>query len=153
IEISFVPGSWGFTDATTSDFVGPVSPQNFLVGGVATPNIGYLDVQLTPTKGDALDLASIADSDPELAITGTGAGDVALLAAAAPTQLPNTNVFRYYLTGSFVPGTVTVTFIPGSFSSNGIANLGTDAHLVVQQLTGDIDDPLPGDTTTTDQLN
>ena len=117
VTIGFVPGSYGFTDASLSTFVGPVAPINFTVGGVATPNIGYVDVQLTPTAGDTLDLTTILDADAELQFSGAGAGNVAPLAAATPTQLPGTSTFRYYVTGSFAPGAVDVTILGGSFAS------------------------------------
>src|SRR5262249_32005010 len=42
VQIAFTPGSYGFTNSTTSTFVGPVAPENFLVDGVATPNIHWL---------------------------------------------------------------------------------------------------------------
>jgi hypothetical protein len=57
VEIDFLSGS---------PFTGPVAPVNFMVDGVATPNLHYIDVQLTPTAGDTLDLASITDPGAEL---------------------------------------------------------------------------------------
>ena len=59
-------------------------------------------------------------------------------------------MFRYYLSGAFVPGAVNVTFLPGSFSSNsttnptGYDNLAKTDHFTVQQLTADLADPQSG---------
>ena len=77
VEIDFLPGS---------PFTGPVAPVNFMVDGVATPNLHYLDVQLTPTAGNTLDLATITDTAPEFALTGAGAAGVQLVTDAAPTE-------------------------------------------------------------------
>ena len=63
VQITFIADSYGFTDGSTNTFTGPVAPENFTVDGVATPNIHYVDVQLTPTNGDSLDLASIDRHD------------------------------------------------------------------------------------------
>ena len=159
VEITFINGGYSFVGGGTSTFIGPVAPVNFTVDGVATPNIHYLDVQLTPTGGDTLDLASIDDTAPELALSGAGAGTVALLADAMPTELPGTTIFRYYLSGSFAPGPVTVGFIAGSFSSSsavhaaGFQNLAKTDGFDVQQLTATLADPNAGGMTGTDTLN
>ena len=76
VQVVFNPGT----------FTGPVAPANFIVDGVATPNIHHLDVQLTPTAGNTIDLASIDDTAPELALSGPGAGSLALVADAAPRR-------------------------------------------------------------------
>ena len=66
VQITFIAGSYGFTDGSTNTFTGPVAPEHFTVDDVATPNLHYVDVQLTPTNGDSLDLSSITDTTPEL---------------------------------------------------------------------------------------
>ena len=141
-----------------NDFVGPVAPVNFLVGGVATPNIGYLDVLISPTAHDTLDVASIGQDD--LQISGIGRGDVASLLAATPTQLTGTSIFRFYVTGTYAPGEVVVSFAAGAFTSHHvegttdihIGNLATTQRFTIQQLTGDILTQ-PGTPTPTDTLN
>ena len=87
VSITFLTGGYGFTDGTKSTFTGPSAPVNFTVDGVATPNIHYVDVQLTPTAGDSLDLSSIEDSSPEFALAGPGAAGVQLVTDEAPTQI------------------------------------------------------------------
>ncbi|HEX6131015.1 MAG TPA: hypothetical protein VF044_04745, partial [Actinomycetota bacterium] len=144
LTISFLPGSFAFVDGSPNDFVGPVAPESFLVGGVATPNLGWLDAQLAPTAGDELDLASIADAAPELALSGAGAGTIAFHGAAAPTQLPGSTTFRFYITGAFAPGAVDLAVLAGSFSSGGVVNLASEARFFVQQLTGSLADPPAG---------
>ena len=141
VSITFDTGSYGFTDNSTSTFTGPVAPTSFLVDGVATPNIHYVDVLLTPTSGDSLDVSSITDTAPEFALTGPGAGSVQLLPDAAPTLLPGTATYRYYVGGAFAPGLVTVGFIAGSFASGAYTNLALDDHLTVGELTATFVNP------------
>ncbi len=143
VQVVFNPGT----------FTGPVAPSNFTVDGVATPNIHHVDVQLTPTTGNTIDAASIADTDPELALSGPGASGVSLVAHAAPTQLPGTTTYRYYVSGSFAPGEVNVDFIAGSFSSGGFTNLGKSDGFSVQQLTAAIASPGPGAMTGVQTIN
>ena len=144
VQVVFNPGT----------FTGPVAPANFIVDGVATPNIHHLDVQLTPTAGNTIDLASINDTAPELALSGPGAGSLTLVADAAPTQLPGTtSTYRYYVSGSFAPGKVEVDFIASSFTSGGFANLGKSDSFTVQQLTAALADPGSGAMTGVQTIN
>ena len=144
VSITFIPGSYGFTDGTTSTFTGPVSPQSFTVDGVATPNVHYLDVLLTPTSGDSLTLSTITDSTPEFTLTGAGVGTVELLADAAPTALPGTSDFRYYVAGQFAAGEVDVGFIANSFASGAYTNLARTDKFTLGQLTAAVVDPNAG---------
>ena len=54
VTIDFTPGGYGFTDATVTDGAADTTPVDFTVGGVATPNIGWLDVILAPTSAGEL---------------------------------------------------------------------------------------------------
>ena len=159
VEITFLNGGYGFVGGPPSTFLGPVAPVNFTVDGVATPNIHYIDVQLTPTAGDTLDVSSIDDTTPEFTLSGSGVGTAQLLADATPTLLPGGSTFRYYLSGAFAPGEVDVDFIAGSFSSSspvhplGFTNLAKSDSFTVQQLTATIADPQPGGITGVDTLN
>ena len=159
VAITFLPGGYGFTDGSTSTFTGPVNPVSFTVDGVATPNIHYLDVTLTPTSGDTLDVASVTDTSPEFALSGAGAAGVQLVTDAAPTQLPGTSTFRYYVSGSFGPGTVTLAFAAGSFTSSnaanpsGYGNLASSASFLVQQPTAALADPQTGSLGSLQTLN
>ena len=75
LTITFQPGSYGFlSGAGTTTSTAQSTPTDFTVGGIATPNIGYLDVQLAATAGTELDEATITDADPELRLAGAGAG-------------------------------------------------------------------------------
>ena len=57
-----------------------------------------------------------------------GTGDVASLLAATPTQLPGTSIFRFYVTGTYAPGEVVVTFAAGAFTSHHVEGT-TDIHI------------------------
>src|SRR5439155_132039 len=50
--LTFLTGSWGFTDTTLAGAVTPVA----LTGAATTAATHYLDVRLTPTAGDQIDL-------------------------------------------------------------------------------------------------
>ncbi|HEX6130520.1 MAG TPA: hypothetical protein VF044_02260, partial [Actinomycetota bacterium] len=130
-------------DPVVNTATGPVAPVNFTVGGVATPNVSYLDIRFTPTSGDEIDAASVEDAGDELLVTNENGSTVALL-AAAPTRLPGTNVWRYYLAGSFAAGSVTVELLEGTFASGAHTNLGEEESFLAQQLTGDLVDPPAG---------
>ena len=82
----------------------------------------------------------------------------------APIQLPNSTIFRYFLTGDFVAGAVVVEFLAGSFqsvemdeagieSSDTTPNLGEFEGFIVQQLTADLADPMVGDLIGVDAIN
>src|SRR5918994_2440180 len=153
VSITFLPLEFGFTDGTLSSAAGSTTPTDFTIGGVATPNITYIDVQLGATAGDALDATSIDDTDAEFTLTGTGVGSAALIDALRPTRLAGTSTYRFYLGGAFAPGPVTVTFAANRFSSNGIQNLLEVETFTVGQLTGELGDPSVGSVVGTNVLN
>ena len=159
VSITFQTGGYGFTDGSRSTFVGPVNPVNFTVDGVATPNIHYLDVALTPTSGDTIDLSSVASTPSTFTLSGAGASGVQLLADATPTQLPGTATFRYYVSGSFGAGAVTLGFPAGSFTSSsaahpaGYGNLASSDSFLVAQPTAALADPPGSSVSSVQSLN
>ena len=64
--------------------------------------------------GVALNTSSI-DGD-ELTLGGNGIGTAALVTAQPPTILADGQTVRYYVTGHFAPGAVTVGFNVGLWS-------------------------------------
>src|SRR5207249_2503091 len=156
VQVSFVAGKVRFNETTTpSSFTGPVSPVNFTVDGVATPNLHYLDVQLTPTSGDVILTTPMA---PELRCAGvTCATPVA--ANAAPLLLTGTSVYRYFFKGDFAPGLTEVRF-PDGFVTSGpaaavspILSIESSSHFAVQQLTAHLADPTGGSTSSLGAIN
>ena len=106
ITATFAPGSWSIVDPTGTGVhsLGDLSSLN---------DRSYIDVAYTVApKGGAIDAATI--NGDELTLTGDGHGTAAI-AAGAPTTLANGR-YRYYVTGHFGTGTVTVTFTQGSFT-------------------------------------
>ncbi|HET6548786.1 MAG TPA: calcium-binding protein, partial [Solirubrobacter sp.] len=153
VTITFLSGSFGFADGTLSSATGSVAPTDFLVDGVATPNIGYIDVQLGPTAGDVLDAGSIDDADAEFTLTGSGVGTAALIPALKPTRLEGTSTYRFYLGGDFRPGTVDVGFAEDGFTASGVGTLAETETFTIGQLTGEISDPSVGTVVGSDVLN
>src|SRR5262249_16587905 len=128
VSITFISGSYGFTDNSASTFTGTVAPANFTVDGTATPNIHYLAVHLAPPDPRSITDPGTGSPAGEFTLTGPGAGTVQLLPDAAPTLLPGTSVYRYYVGGAFAPGLVTVDYVAGSFVSGVYANLAKEEH-------------------------
>ena len=115
LTLHFLSGGFAFSDGQTSTSTDATAPVNFSAAGGPTPNIGYLDVRLTPTSGDTLDTGSLSGN--ELTFAGNGKGTAAPTTTVAPTQLTGTAVYRFYVTGSFAIGPLGVTFVDGSFTS------------------------------------
>ena len=148
--IDFTDDSFGFTDGTLS---GHVASQS-LTGAAATAVIHYLDVRLTAPTGDTIDAATV--NGGEFVLSGAGAAGVSL--SGATTRISSTT-WRYYFTGAFVAGGVTVDFQANSFRSvDGVGGsahqtLGGQEKFTVQQLTADVADPQNGGSIGADVLN
>ena len=129
------------------------APQGLTVGGTTTPNVGWLDVRLTPTSGDEIDMASLADLADELTITGAGAGDVAQFGLVAPIRLPGTSVYRFFVSGSFTAGEVEVAFAAGVLRSGINPNAADSESFTVQQPTAALADPPSSGVVGSDVIN
>ena len=143
--LTFIPGEYGFTDTTVSGTVTPLT----LTNAATTTATHYLDVRFTPTAGDSL--GAIGAGVLQLASLPASAG--VTLSGTAPTQLPGTNVYRFYFTGAFTAGRVQVNFAGGSFTSGANANVGESERLTIQQLTAALADPTSGGSVGADVLN
>ena len=160
LTVTFLANSYRTTNSEGTSqgntFVGTVNPDGFNVSAngqtVATPNIMYLDVVIRPAGGMELDLDAIADANAELVLDGSGRNTAALITGRAPTRLANSDIFRYFLVGSFGVGEVIVRLPEGTFQSvsedepgqietSGIGNLATEARFQTLQLTAEIDNP------------
>ena len=158
LVVTFLAGSYGYLDGSTESSTPTRNADNFRAPGVPTTEVSYLDVQLSPTSGDALN--AITDGSAVIELSGDGEGTAAPR-ATAPTQLSGTSIYRFYFTGDFAAGILNVKFKANSFFAQSatdpaptpIGNLEETEHLVLQQLTGDIADPNPGGGISTDDLN
>ena len=70
----------------------------------------YLDVTWTPTLGHQINAGLIGSDD--IIIGGFGGAGVAVNTSITPMRLPGTNTWRYFVTGTFQPGEVTLTVNP-----------------------------------------
>ncbi|CAB5140735.1 diguanylate cyclase/phosphodiesterase (GGDEF & EAL domains) with PAS/PAC sensor(s), partial [Olavius algarvensis associated proteobacterium Delta 3] len=154
VTVTFITESWSYID-NSGGAVDSTQTGTVPVGDPTTINKTYIDVAFRPTGGNTLDVDSITDiNDPEFTLGGSGRDTAALDATQAPDQLPGTNTFRYYLTGSFVPGEVTVAFIPGSWTDNtSTVNLGETERFGVHELSADLADPVAGAAVDTEAIN
>src|SRR5262249_11676651 len=104
------PVGWGLT--TTTGTTIPGTAVTLVAMSLDTP---YIDVALSPTQGQtvnaALDPTKVTFTDDHgAAITGLH------ISSAAPTQIPNTKIYRYYLTGTIpASGKIVVTFGDGAW--------------------------------------
>ncbi|MBV5331799.1 hypothetical protein JZU69_05440, partial [bacterium] len=105
VTITLIPGAIGFTDGSVS-----TSADSMAVANPATANVGYMDIRYQPTTGSVLDADSITDEAAEFTLGGAAAG-VTLSTAYDPLRLTGSNTFRYFLSGDFAGGTVTVSFL------------------------------------------
>ena len=132
---------------------GPFAPIDFTVNGIATPNLHYLDVTLTPTSGDTIDAAWATDATAELTLSNTGASGVAQVVGAAPTRLWTSDVYRFYVAGTFAAGQVDVTFAGGTVTSGGVGNLAETESFTIAALTAGLDYPPAGGIVAIEELN
>ena len=90
---------------------------------VATLNSrGYVDIRFVATSGNTIVAAGITDSGNEFTLSGTALNTVVF--NGAPTLVEG-STYRYSFSGKFVPGTVALNFIAGSWQDSG-GNLSID---------------------------
>jgi hypothetical protein len=100
---------------------------------------GYIDVQFVDTTGRGLDIDTINDDDDEFSfLVKNESGEwvapqgVGIDGAGQLVGDPNDLVFRYYFSGSFVPGIVRVQFAEGSFADlDGAVNAASEQQFAV----------------------
>ena len=143
--------------------MGP-NPSSGPASGVdyTTINETWLDATFTPATGTQLDVASIvtpaANAPSIFTLSGPGLGTATLDSAKAPLQLNGGTTFRFFLTGSFVTGAVTVSFAQDAIhatrtivtdpahnttSTMSYGNLASTDTFQVGTLTGTLTGPLP----------
>src|SRR5439155_287215 len=78
----------------------------------------YVDVAFPTAPVDhTIDTTSITDLAPEFRLSGAGLGTVTIDNSQAPTLVPATGAYRYWLNGTFAAsGDVTLTLLAGSWS-------------------------------------
>ena len=97
VTLTFVAGHWTYTGQAS---VVQAAAQLTLTGDT------YIDVQYASSSTVPLDLGSITDSAPELTLGGS-VGTAQLDASQTPTILGD-GLVRYYVSGQFAPGIVSV---------------------------------------------
>src|SRR5205823_9484821 len=134
---TFTRGTWSILDP-----VGAVSTID--LGDLTSTNTrSYVDVLFHPTLGGTIDNATVVDAAPEFSLGGTS---VTLTADATPLALGGGR-YRYFLTGDFGTGLVTVNFAAGSFAVSGspaYSNLASTQSFTVLGPTAKLVSPLDG---------
>ena len=159
VTITLIANAIGFTDGSKQ-----TSTDTLVVANPSTTNISYIDIRYTPVGGAVLDADSITDPEDEFTITGAGRGTVALSSTYGPWRLTNSNTYRYFLTGDFTSGEVTITLLLNSVASvatdtakvidaDGVGNLVSSEKFTVVVLTAALADPVQGGSVDADLLN
>ncbi|MCA9172661.1 MAG: hypothetical protein KDB23_33580, partial [Planctomycetales bacterium] len=82
---------------------------------------GYIDVTFSDKTGNGLATSSITDAGAEFTLSGSAASGVTI--SSTPTLVSGTT-YRYTFSGNFSPGTVTVSYVAGSWEdTTGVLNL------------------------------
>ena len=129
----------------TADLADPVNGST--IDSAQLNNRGFIDVTFTlPSYAASLDVASVTDLGAEFSVTVNGGVTFALDPEQAPLLLPqsennNTYTFRYWYTGTFTNGELTLKFIGNSFfyldsSGKRIGNFADQAATVQQDSSG-----------------
>ena len=101
---------------------------NAVIGINILNNRGYIDVNFPDTgswQGSNTSVLSVIDSAPEFVLSGSAAEFVTVDGAAT---YEGGSTYRYYFTGNFKRGWITLTPIAGSFADNN-GNLNVDVTL------------------------
>src|SRR6185312_2610836 len=132
LAVTYV-GGWNYGNATTKAARIDATQSKTLTQGT------FIDIRFNSTGGVALDANSINGNEITLSGTGigTGSGRVQLDTTHGPTLLSDGQTVRYYLTGTFVKGTVTVAFNDGSWAdvAGNTGTAGSESFAVTEQLT------------------
>ncbi|MFO0878227.1 MAG: hypothetical protein U0840_12825 [Gemmataceae bacterium] len=127
-EIRLLPGSWqdslGQQGAeqllrfavvgATVELAGPTN--NDRIDRAAIHQAGRLAIRFQPTPGAVLDLGSILDAAPEVALTGPASAGVSL--GQPVRDLQDDLLFYYPFTGTFGVGPVGVTLLDGAWTDS-----------------------------------
>jgi hypothetical protein len=153
LSATFIAGSFGFTNGQSSTSTATVA-----IAAPQTVNLSWIDVVYRPTAGATLDDGSVTDGPAEFTLSGAGLGTAQLAAGYDPIRLTDSDTFRYFLSGDFAPGEVTVTFLANSFRAveadgSFTANRASEQSFFVVKLTAAVLDPAGGTTIDTGLLN
>ena len=98
----------------------------------------YIDIFFAGSVGSDLDVGSVLDAAPEFTLTGIGVGSAALIATDNPLAIGE-GVFRYFITGDFEVGEVSLNFLADSWTdSSNETNHAFTRTYTVQGATADL---------------
>ncbi|MHC4396737.1 MAG: hypothetical protein ACYS1A_13895 [Planctomycetota bacterium] len=140
ITLTFTKDSWFAVDQISGEEI-LNSETTVNVLDFSTVNTRYVDVTYYASIGGELDLNTI-DGD-EFSLSGPGAAGVSL-AGELPTQIGDTDTFRYYFTGDFIAGDVVVDFAEGTWSDDSGDNSAQTQGFIVVMPEVDIAGPFSG---------
>src|SRR5207302_364598 len=113
----------------------------------------HLDTRCQPTSASSTTLNVATLDGNQFSLSGTGVNTVLFDTSKSPTS-EGSNVYRYFFTGAFLPGTVTVAFNGGSFAdSAGYSNLTSTQPFTVLGPTDKLVSPADGSTLGAKGLN
>ena len=108
--------------------------------GLDTP---YIDVGLAPTANQTVDTSTLGSGDIVFSQNGS---TLPITIVGTPTQIPNTDVFRYYLNGTFPDGKIDVSFPAGAWSDTAQQSAAGSGSFTVVEPTASVVAPFSGPT-------
>jgi hypothetical protein len=126
VSITYLEGKWATFDATGKS-VGCAATSQTVANAVNTIGTGYLDVLLTPTANQQVDAVSVNGDEIMLP------GGLAVSNMFGPTRLTGTNIFRFYVTGEFALGPVTIDLPADKWSDTAGPNIASVGSFTVVQ--------------------
>jgi len=150
VVLTFKDNSWFYIDASGTQ-VGNVGG-TVTVLDYTTANVGYIDIKYRASKNNSLNESSITDLEQEFAINGTGKGSIQFK-NAAPLKLPGTDIYRYYLTGDFIAGDISIVFSQNTWGDNLKTNSAYTESFTIVAPVASISDPFTGAVTDVSVLN
>ena len=138
---------WALVDGTGNTVSNPLTA-SAAFGPIDTTHVAtpYVDLGLAPTANQTPVGSTLGAGDVTFSQNGTVL-PITVSTTLAPTQIPGSNVYRYYLSGSFPLGKIDVTFPAGAWTdSAGATSAAGSASFTVVQPTTTVTGPFNGAT-------
>ena len=142
LTVTSINDSWVAVNLSTGEKIPAPTAPTVATGGNGV-GVRYIDVGLAPMSGNDVDVATVGAND--FTLGGAGAG-ITIDGAITPTRIPNTNIFRYYLSGpAFTTGDVTVSFAAGGWRDTDGPSSASTGHFSVSAPSAAVTGPfVPG---------
>ena len=149
VTLTPIDSSWALVDTTSGNTLPNADDAATAFTSVDTTHLDtpYVDVELAATANQTVNVSTLGAGDLVFSQNGQSIG-VSVDPTIAPTQMPGTNVYRYYLTGTFpTSGTIDVDFPAGAWSDSAELSSESSGSFTVVSPTTSIVAPFGNDGT------